>query len=214
MSSPKHLVYASYAQSFLMYIAPVLLCVIATNQIYRVHKSGQSPWKGGGFGMFTSVDSPQTRFVKCYAMTDDGEYQLPVPNSIQRFAVLARIVPTKQNLELLGRAFLKVTWASSAYFDRVREQILERIVVQDIQDPDALGDAASPTNSAVVTEGVSIGSRHSIRALKPGSQLPKAHELVTLNSVRVEVWRYTFDYNSKRLKSSLLREALVYKSLE
>jgi hypothetical protein len=44
---------------------PLLLGIIACWQIYRVHFQHLSPWKGGGFGMFSTVDSPANRFLHC-----------------------------------------------------------------------------------------------------------------------------------------------------
>ena len=55
---------------------PVLLLVIvALSQHYLTRGHLFSPWKGGGFGMFSSIDSPQNRKVLVYLIKNDKENQ-------------------------------------------------------------------------------------------------------------------------------------------
>lgn len=42
---------------------PLLLTAVALRQIVLVHAAGLSPWHGGGFGMFASVDRDERRVV-------------------------------------------------------------------------------------------------------------------------------------------------------
>ncbi|MEM9267148.1 MAG: hypothetical protein AAGA46_16655 [Cyanobacteria bacterium P01_F01_bin.13] len=42
---------------------PLLLTTVALRQIVLVHTAGLSPWHGGGFGMFASVDRDERRVV-------------------------------------------------------------------------------------------------------------------------------------------------------
>mgnify|MGYP000072191120 CR=1 FL=1 len=44
---------------------PVTLCIVAITQIYLAKTSTLTPWKGGGFGMFTVVDSISSRSLGC-----------------------------------------------------------------------------------------------------------------------------------------------------
>lgn len=52
------------------FIAPGLLIVVALFQLYRAHTVDLRPWKGGGFGMFSSVDD---RFLRFYLVSDTAE---------------------------------------------------------------------------------------------------------------------------------------------
>ncbi|MBT9313893.1 hypothetical protein [Leptothoe spongobia] len=42
---------------------PLLLTTVALRQIILVHTAGLSPWHGGGFGMFASIDRDERRVV-------------------------------------------------------------------------------------------------------------------------------------------------------
>ncbi len=85
--------------------APLVLVAVATLQIVRVHLYDQNPWRGGGFGMFGNADSPDTRYVRVFLVTEHGE----VPASVPRCQELcdARIVPTRDNLDRLAEHLLR-----------------------------------------------------------------------------------------------------------
>lgn len=59
-------------QSLLTFIKtgaiPGLLTIVALRQILLVHTVGLSPWHGGGFGMFASIDRDERRLVTTQAM--------------------------------------------------------------------------------------------------------------------------------------------------
>ena len=44
--------------------APLVLILIACLQIYLTQTQELSRWKGGGFGMFSTLDSPSARFLR------------------------------------------------------------------------------------------------------------------------------------------------------
>jgi len=44
----------------------VLLVVVALHQIFLAETQGLSPWSGGGFGMFSSVDAGSTRHLHAF----------------------------------------------------------------------------------------------------------------------------------------------------
>lgn len=55
------------------WLAPGMLVGIALVQFGQAQFGTLSPWKGGGFGMFSSVDSIRTRVIGCEAVTTAGE---------------------------------------------------------------------------------------------------------------------------------------------
>ena len=59
-------------------IAPLCLTMIAIGQIRNARSSNLSPWKGGGFGMFSNVDRPAVRFLHIYLITEKGEIPITV----------------------------------------------------------------------------------------------------------------------------------------
>jgi hypothetical protein len=67
-------------------IPSALLCVVALE--------GLTPWKGGGFGMFSTVDSQAERFVRLSVTTEGGEtFVVPIPAEYHRQVDRARLLP-------------------------------------------------------------------------------------------------------------------------
>lgn len=52
-------------------LAPVLLVAVAVLQLSLSHVHGLSPWKGGGFGMFASVDRAEHRVLLASFVGED-----------------------------------------------------------------------------------------------------------------------------------------------
>ena len=50
-------------------VVPALLCVVALGQITLARYSTLTPWTGGGFGAFASVDHPKNRFLSVVGLT-------------------------------------------------------------------------------------------------------------------------------------------------
>jgi hypothetical protein len=60
----------------------VLLLAVASAQMILARTSLLSPWKGGGFGMFASVDGAPFRWVRVYVDGPDRSEELAVPESL------------------------------------------------------------------------------------------------------------------------------------
>lgn len=58
----------------LVYLPPALLTIVALQQIVLTKTSSLVPWKGGGFGMFSSVDSERSRMLRAFVLVDDRSY--------------------------------------------------------------------------------------------------------------------------------------------
>jgi hypothetical protein len=50
----------------------LLLFAFVAHHLVRVRRDGLTPWKGGGFGMFSTTDTPWYRRVRIRATTADG----------------------------------------------------------------------------------------------------------------------------------------------
>jgi hypothetical protein len=170
-------------------LVPAVSIVIFSNQLYRVSWYGLSPWKGGGFGMFSSVDRPENRFLKIYLRVD-GEYvpaqamqgwgDTLLESKFGRDALALSTEPTQGKLERLVRQISAEPWILTT--DR-------RITWL-------------PTGSdgrASADPGIGAG---------PGAfaDLSKA-ERVEFDALRVEVWRATYEKRAGRIRAEKLLEA-------
>jgi hypothetical protein len=75
-------------------IPSALVCVVALHHTYRVSREGLTPWKGGGFGMFSTIDSQADRFARLSVTTEGGEtLAVPIPDEYRRPVDRARLLP-------------------------------------------------------------------------------------------------------------------------
>jgi hypothetical protein len=141
------------------WLAPVLVCGIAITQIIYVQISALSPWKGGGFGMFSTVDSPGARFLRVQIVTPEGEIAVPVPRALRARARELRTVASERLAIAFAHAVSNGTWVK-----------------------------AGPSSTAQNDRGRGV-PRWLAKNETPGPR----EEAITVKSVRVELWRYSFD---------------------
>jgi hypothetical protein len=122
----------------LKFLPPALLIVVAVIQIGLARTAGLTPWKGGGFGMFSTLDHGAYRGVDIVIDAPDRSESLEIPPSLQLAAARAAAFPGERLLRGLAegvaarerrhqRAVSRVTvsvWR--AEFDRVTLRGSER----------------------------------------------------------------------------------------
>jgi hypothetical protein len=86
----------------------VLLLTLASTQMILARRTLLSPWKGGGFGMFASVDGVPFRWVRVYVSAPERSEELAIPPSLE------------------GRAHRLVTWPHQRAMDAFARAIVER----------------------------------------------------------------------------------------
>ncbi len=121
-----------YLRQFYLWLAPGLLCSVALFQIGLVRVSQLTPWKGGGFGMFSTVDSANARFVKIFIETATGQLAVclvaPEPELLRKIEA----APAFSDVQKLAAGLSAATWVDvdrapgqpqrrpAAYLQRVR----------------------------------------------------------------------------------------------
>jgi hypothetical protein len=76
------------------WIPPLVLCIVAVAQIVLARTIGLTPWKGGGFGMFSSLDHSGYRGVDVVIDAPDRSEGLQIPASLEDSAARAAACPT------------------------------------------------------------------------------------------------------------------------
>lgn len=90
----------------------MLLVLVAMLQVWASTSMGLSPWKGGGFGMFSTSDSPaQRRLVIGIVDADGVEHPALVPAQLRQTALECRTWPRQRCLADLAAALVELRWA-------------------------------------------------------------------------------------------------------
>jgi hypothetical protein len=91
-----------------------MLVAIACLQLYLAHAHYLSPWKGGGFGMFASIDSRRARFLRYYLVTADGDIPVEAPARLRPLIDEIRALPRFERMLYLADQLAQATWEPDA----------------------------------------------------------------------------------------------------
>lgn len=190
------------------YLAPLLLCVIAVVQIYRAHAFDQSPWKGGGFGMFSTADSPGARYVRAFLISEGGEeLEVPLPTLAEATLERVRVIPQAAPLEEVAELIVTTRWVWAEY-DPVPRLIGEEaraVPPAAVGAPD--GGDAEPEPDAPAPGGRRLSrpaDQPRLRPLQGGEPTPPPEAMVPVDAARVELWKLRFDGETNRLSTRRL----------
>ena len=101
----------------------VLLVLVAGAQMTLAHTSALSPWKGGGFGMFSTLDARPFRYVRVYVTAPERSEELAVPGSLEDAAAAVAVLPTAAQLERFARAVAARERSHGRPVDLVRVEV-------------------------------------------------------------------------------------------
>ena len=127
-------------------LVPAVLVLVATSQVVIASTTDLTPWRGGGFGMFSTTDNHDQRFLRITALTDggatvpvDARELLQAGSPVRDEIVRARARPTTGNLDALALAIAGA----------------ELVIEQGVATPPVDGEAgADPTNPPIVLADV------------------------------------------------------------
>ena len=80
-----------------------LLVVVAAAQVTLARTARLSPWKGGGFGMFSTTDDAGRRYVRMFVSAAERSEELAMAPSLEDAARRAVVLPTDAVLSRLAR---------------------------------------------------------------------------------------------------------------
>ncbi len=155
--------------------APALLVAVALLQIHCVKVYDLTAWKGGGFGMFSTVDSQAARFLRIHAATEFGRMPVQVPANLSALALEVRTIPTPDRIARLKSALLLQQWTWAEGSEDVGSGASPGPGMDDAQRPGASGEAMA-------------GLLHAVEAGEP-----TPGSLVLVADIELDVLRYGFD---------------------
>ena len=86
----------------------LLLVAVASAQIVLARTEHLSPWSGGGFGMFSTADSPARRHLHAWALRPGMRSELDVPPELEMLARRALALPSTARLRPLAQALGRI----------------------------------------------------------------------------------------------------------
>ena len=177
-------------------LVPALLTLVAVRQIYLARTQDLTFWKGGGFGMFSSVDPLRNRILRSYLITKNGEFLVSnyQAGDIEYLASCATSLPNDKNLTRLARSIAAKKWVLHA--GRVRRA------------PGGLplNDSASmnPPESMQSDDDANLDF-----SLPPDQPSRETSTSIALSAIRLEVWRIRFEQSTSRIIPVKLREMSI-----
>lgn len=199
------------------WLVPGILGGIACAQILATQLGPLSPWKGGGFGMFSTVDGPGMRVLMAEGIDADGRIaQLDVLGSLA--GDLAEHLQAKPNLGDLGpmaAGLLDQPWVSMDAEDQYLAQLQQERNGGGTTGP-ATGDAREqelgahtpgrrlpqarpqPAQAPAPLEEARGGAPALLYRVRAPEDLPEIPSH-TLRTVRLQWWRLRWDDAAARV---------------
>jgi len=182
--------------------APAVLVAIATYQVYLVRTANLTPWKGGGFGMFSTDENGANRTVRVYLVKSDHGVlrQLPVA-APREFAALVsdvRQAPTTGGALALARTLAVLPWREPAELEALTAGGPTGMVTQMMARRDGAASTEQLTKLMTSPRAWVAGLRSTAR-LDAGRSIGFDH-------VVVEVWDVRYDADGPTLRARRLLE--------
>jgi hypothetical protein len=84
-----------------------LLVVVACAQVTLATTAGLTPWKGGGFGMFSTTDDGGRRYVRVFVSGVGRSEEIAISPSLEDAARRAAVLPRDAQLSRLARRIVE-----------------------------------------------------------------------------------------------------------
>jgi hypothetical protein len=161
---------------------PSLLVANALVQIHLVHCRNLSSWKGGGFGMFSTVDRPQDRTLATEGVTQQGQI-VWIDLSEFRPRIDARFLTIRRDGELNALAD-RLLQSDYRPLTRTRARV-----------------STPPVGEPLASEHDAHRSNWLAPVVAPMSAV---EPLTRLRWVRLRLWGLAYDSSTGRLQRTLL----------
>jgi hypothetical protein len=108
---------------WLWYLPAALLIAMASVQLWLAQSAGLSPWSGGGFGMFSTLDAGASRHLHAIALRPGIRRELAIPDDLDEQVLRALTLPSDGRLRTLALAFAKLPNPDSGSLTAMEVQV-------------------------------------------------------------------------------------------
>lgn len=168
------------------WIVPMVLVIIAGVQVITARIGTLTPWKGGGFGMFASIDRPENRYLFVNGTTADGDdYRIVV-----RFGEFTHPQPLTSEFENRALSFPR-----AAHLRQLAEAVLRSHLVPSTADPRVIPTRLTQSIYQPLL-GIHAGTTRTLEVLGP---LRRPSSFHGIKVVHASVLAPRFDLRSHRV---------------
>ena len=180
--------------------------LVACAQLALVRAFDLTPWKGGGFGMFSTLDSSRNRTLCLVLLTEAGEAVVAFPDLTVRKERLLNM-PDAGVLGDVAAQAAREDWVVYTYdqLTEIRGDLPVEFRRQMARVEAARREVQREDSTAALPEvrpGL-IAFPHARRPLRIDGERP------AVLGARAEVWRLLFDADPDRLHAELINAATV-----
>ena len=90
------------------YLPVALLVTVACLQLWLAHTVDLSPWAGGGFGMFSTMEGRGNRHLHAFALRPGIRRELDIPSSLNPHLERVLVFPSESALRSLAAELVHV----------------------------------------------------------------------------------------------------------
>jgi hypothetical protein len=170
--------------------------------------------------MFSTVDSPDARFLRIYLVNGAEEIPVLVPDSLKTLARKTQTVPSPALLSELAERIARGTWEPY----RLTHPVQSFQAVRSKNGADAADSLAGLADSPTQADYYGLQLPPESGKCSPDGQLiftkllrmrekrepaPPTGEAVEFQQVRAELWRYRFEVGASQLKADKYLEVTV-----
>jgi hypothetical protein len=174
-------------------MAPALLLAVLGLHVANRQSDDLSPWKGGGFGMFSTIDSPADRIVRMEVDVGTGMVPVAVPAPLEERRVALAAAPSAGRVGAFADEAADLTWVVPRFGSD--------------QGPATGGDDGDLQRLALEAL-LAVAPATTIQAIAPEAFDPRIHQALDVQSVAVTVYRLEGD-GIAVLEPTMLRSATV-----
>jgi hypothetical protein len=104
-------------------IPALVLVIIAAHQIYLARTHDLDPWKGGGFGMFSTSEGGGARHTHVFVTRASGELEIDLPEDLEDLDERLVVLPSDRRLGEFARELSETIRAEHPDHTAIRVEV-------------------------------------------------------------------------------------------
>jgi hypothetical protein len=93
------------------------------NQLWLAQHGRLSPWSGGGFGMFSTTDSPAHRHLHAFVANESVMREVRLPEAWQERVLRVTTLPSRERVAALASDIAALESGGAVRWDQVTVQV-------------------------------------------------------------------------------------------